>query len=62
MKQEKLNEQFKILVVDDASDMREVLQRNLTAEGYRILTATGAPDAVKILETTSVDLVFRIPK
>lgn len=55
----------RLLVVDDASDMREVLQRNLTAEGYRILTATGVPDAVKILETTSVDLVItdlKMPK
>ena len=55
----------RLLVVDDASDMREVLQRNLTAEGYRILTATGVPDAVRILETTSVDLVItdlKMPK
>ena len=55
----------RLLVVDDASDMREVLQRNLTAEGYRILTATGVPGAVKILETTSVDLVItdlKMPK
>ncbi len=55
----------RLLVVDDASDMREVLQRNLTAEGYRILTAAGVPEAVKILETTSVDLVItdlKMPK
>jgi len=55
----------RLLVVDDASGMREVLQRNLTTEGYRILTATGVPDAVKILETTSVDLVItdlKMPK
>ena len=40
----------RLLVVDDASDMREVLQRNLTAEGYRILTAAGVPEAVKIIK------------
>jgi DNA-binding NtrC family response regulator len=54
-----------ILVVDDSPDAREVLQRNLTAEGYRVVTATGVGEAVKILDATPIDLVItdlKMPK
>ncbi|NQS97050.1 MAG: sigma-54-dependent Fis family transcriptional regulator [candidate division Zixibacteria bacterium] len=47
-----------ILVVDDAPDTLEVLQRNLTAEGYRVFTAPAVVEAIKILESTPVDLVI----
>jgi two-component system, NtrC family, response regulator HydG len=54
-----------ILVVDDAVQTVEVLQRNLTSEGYRVFTATGAADAIGILDGTPVDLVItdlKMPK
>jgi len=54
-----------ILIVDDSHDTLEMLQRNLTSEGYRILTATGVAEAVGILEGTKVDLVItdlKMPK
>jgi two-component system response regulator HydG len=54
-----------ILVVDDAPDTLELLQRNLTAAGYRVFTASGAAEAIEILETTSVGLVItdlKMPK
>jgi len=54
-----------ILVVDDTPSTLEVLQRNLTAEGYITYTAPGAEEALKLLEGTPVDLVitdFKMPK
>ena len=54
-----------ILVVDDAPDTLEVLQRNLTSQGYKVFTAPGAPEAIRILERTSIDLVitdYKMPR
>ncbi len=54
-----------ILVVDDSLEMIEILQRNLTTAGYKIFTASSAPDAVRVLESTSIDLVItdlKMPK
>ncbi|MDH4219076.1 MAG: sigma-54 dependent transcriptional regulator [Candidatus Aminicenantes bacterium] len=48
----------KILVVDDSPDTLEVLQRNLESKGYNVLTAAGAVEAIKILESMPVDLVI----
>ena len=47
-----------ILVVDDAPDTIELLQRNLESQGYQVFTAPNAMEAIKILETTAVDLVI----
>ncbi len=54
-----------ILIVDDAPDTLEVLQRNLTAHGYRVFTAIGVPEAIGILENTAIDLVitdYKMPR
>lgn len=48
----------RILVVDDAVDTLEMLQRNLTARRYQVVTAGGVADAVKLLEDAAVDLVI----
>ncbi len=47
----------RILVVDDCPSTLEVVQRNLAAEGYQVLTAPGVPEAIEVLEGTPVDLV-----
>lgn len=47
-----------ILVVDDSPDTLEVLQRNLNSKGYQVFTAPGAVEAIKILESTPMDLVI----
>jgi len=47
-----------VLVVDDAPATLEVLQRSLTGEGYRVFTASGVVDALKLLEAAPVDLVI----
>jgi DNA-binding NtrC family response regulator len=51
-------EKRRILVVDDAPNTLEVLQRNLTLKGYQVFTAPGVVEAIKILEATPVDLVI----
>jgi DNA-binding NtrC family response regulator len=59
------NHKERILVVDDSADAREVLRRNLTAEGYEVITAPGVAEAVEILDATPVDLVItdlKMPK
>lgn len=47
-----------ILVVDDSPDTLEVLQRNLKSKGYQVYTAPGAIEAIKILESTPMELVI----
>jgi len=47
-----------LLVVDDAPSTLEILGRNLTAQGYRVLTAPGVAEAIRIAETTPIDLVI----
>jgi len=47
-----------ILVVDDSPDTLEVIQRNLKARGYRVSISPGAVEAIKILESTPIDLVI----
>jgi len=55
----------RILVVDDSSATLEVVQRNLTAEGYQVFTAPGVAEAIEILNGTELDLVItdlKMPK
>jgi DNA-binding NtrC family response regulator len=59
------DEKEQILIVDDAQDTVEVLQRNLQSEGYRVFTAPDVPTAIGILEQTPFDLVitdYKMPK
>jgi len=46
-----------ILVVDDAENTLEVIQRNLTSRGYQVYTARGVDEALGILDNVTVDLV-----
>jgi len=48
----------RILIVDDTPDTLEVVQRNLASQGYRTFIASHAAEAIKILETTPMDLVI----
>ena len=47
-----------ILVVDDAPETREVLQRNLAAQEYQVFTSPDVAEAIKILNATPIDLVI----
>lgn len=44
-----MEEQNKILIVDDETDLREILQFNLESEGYSVDTAESAEQALKKL-------------
>ena len=58
-------ERDSILVVDDAPETVEVLQRNLSSKGYRVFTAAGIAEATTILASQPIDLVItdlRMPK
>ncbi len=48
----------RILVVDDSANTVEILQRNLTAEGYEIHTAREVSEAIKLLGNTEIDLII----
>lgn len=39
---------FKILIVDDEEDLREILTFNLSSEGYQIFTAVNAEEALQM--------------
>jgi DNA-binding NtrC family response regulator len=54
----------RILVVDDTPNTLEVLQRNLTSQGYQAFIASNVSEAIKILDVTPIDLVitdFKMP-
>ncbi len=58
-------EKERILVVDDAPDTLEVVERHLRTAGYRVMTAPGATEAVRVLDTAHVDVVItdlRMPR
>jgi len=58
-------EKARILVVDDALNTLEVLQRNLTSQGYQVFTAQDVAEALRLLEGTAIDLVItdlKMPK
>ncbi len=44
--------------MDDSEDMLEVLRRNLSLKGYKIYTVKSAEEAIKMLDSTPVDLVI----
>ena len=48
----------RILVVDDSPDTLELLQRNLAAQGWHVLVATRADEALAVLGSAHVDLVI----
>ena len=47
-----------ILVVDDDEAIRGLLQGELEDEGYKVLIAANARDALKMVETEPLDLVI----
>lgn len=54
-----------LLVVDDTPNTLELLQRKLGSQGYQVYTAPDVAQAIKILESTPVDLVItdlKMPK
>ena len=55
----------RVLVVDDTPATLEVLERNLTAEGYHVFMSPGVAEAIGVLDNTRIDLVItdlKMPK
>ena len=48
----------KILVVDDDEAIRTLLKEELLEEGYEVITASNARDALKLVEHEALDLVI----
>lgn len=58
-------EKERVLVVDDAPDTLELIERNLTANRYEVFTAPGVAEAIRILDSVQIDLVItdlKMPK
>lgn len=47
-----------ILLVDDDEPVRNLLKEELTEDGYRVITASNARDALKLVENEPLDLVI----
>ena len=59
------NGKEQILIVDDSPQTLEVIERNLSLQGYLVFTAPGVEKAIRIIESTSIDLVItdlKMPK
>lgn len=52
-----MKQNARILVVDDEQDLLEILKFNLETEGYEVVTATSAEDAM-LLDIASFDLLL----
>jgi len=55
----------RILVVDDAPTALAIVERNLVPRGYTVFTASGVEEALKVLASTSIDLVitdYKMPR
>jgi DNA-binding NtrC family response regulator len=53
-----MSDQATVLVVDDEVSICRALGRLFARESYRVLEASGAQEALKIAETTSIDLII----
>ena len=58
-------EKERVLIVDDSPETLEMLERNLTSEGYDVFAAPSVAEAVELLDHTLVDLVitdYKMPR
>lgn len=49
---------FKILIVDDEKDIREILKFNISKAGYKVYTAANGEEALKIIQSKKPHLVL----
>ncbi|SFB35933.1 response regulator transcription factor [Clostridium frigidicarnis] len=52
-----MNNKYKILVVDDEKDIREVIEIYLINEGYNVILAEDGEKAMEILKKEKIDLI-----
>ncbi|MCC7573529.1 MAG: DUF835 domain-containing protein [Candidatus Methanofastidiosum sp.] len=51
-------DEFRILIVDDEANIRESLKLILETEGYNVLDADSGEEAIKLFQTSKIDLVL----
>ncbi len=49
---------FKILVVEDDAELRNLFKKVLEKNGYKVFTSTDGKDALNVLETEYVDIII----
>ncbi len=49
---------YKILIVDDEKDVREILNYNISKAGYKVYTAENGEEALKVIKKKKPDLVI----
>lgn len=47
-----------ILMIDDTADFREIFSLKLDAAGFRVITASGGEEGIKLLKANKPDLVL----
>ena len=55
-----MKQNARILVVDDEQDLLEILKFNLETEGYEVVTAPSAEDALQLLRRSALDVVEQV--
>ena len=58
-------DRYRILVVDDAADAREVIQTQLEDQGYRVVACSSVEEALALLAATPFDVIItdlRMPR
>ena len=53
-----MKKNYRILIVEDESDLAELLKLNLESEGYRVTLALHGAIAINLLKTESFDLII----
>ncbi len=49
---------YKILIVDDEKDVREILKYNISNEGYKVFTAGNGEEALKVIKAKKPHLII----
>ncbi|MBK8722134.1 MAG: response regulator transcription factor [Saprospiraceae bacterium] len=53
-----MNQELKILIVDDEPDILEFLQYNLTKEGYKVFTSENGKNALELIKVENPHLIL----
>ena len=57
-KRQSIEQEFLILVVEDAADNLAVISLDLQQQGYKVVTASNGEDAVRVAEQTQPNLIL----
>ena len=53
-----MNQELKILIVDDEPDILEFLQYNLSKEGYKVFTSENGKNALELIKVENPHLIL----